>query len=60
MPTIEEFKTYASEYKTLGNDREISARRSTVLLGISRSWTALAHQIEHLTEIDKDEKSKAA
>ena len=43
----------------LGNDQKISARRSTVLLNISRSWTALAHQLEHLKAIVKEE-SKAA
>jgi len=53
--TIEQCRTYAAEYKTLGNDQQISARRSTVLLGISRSWTALAHQLEHLTDIVKEE-----
>ena len=55
MLTIEQCRAYAAEYKILGKDRQNSARRSTVLLGISRSWTALAHQLESLTEID-DEK----
>jgi hypothetical protein len=36
-------------------ERKISARRSTVLLGISRSWTALAHQFEYLAEIRKSD-----
>jgi hypothetical protein len=58
MPTIEQCRTYAAEYKILGNDRQISARRSTVLLSISRSWTALANQLENLTVIVKDEKKK--
>ena len=56
MPTIEQCRTYAEEYKTLGKNRQISARRSSVLLGISRSWTALAHQLESLTVIVKDER----
>jgi hypothetical protein len=55
MPTIEQCKTHAVEYKILGTDPKISARRSAVLLGISRSWTALAHQLEALTVISKDE-----
>jgi hypothetical protein len=55
MPTIEQCRTYAGEYKILGKDQQISARRSSVLLSISRSWTALAHQLESLTVIDKDE-----
>ena len=58
MPTIEQCRTYAAEYKILGNDRQTSARRSTVLLSISRSWTALANQLENLTVIVKDEKKK--
>jgi hypothetical protein len=60
MPTIEQCRTYAAEYKILAKDQQISARRSTVLLGISRSWTALAHQLENLTAIAKEEESKAA
>ena len=56
LPTAEQCKAYAAEYKILGNDGQISARKSSVLLGISRSWTALAHQLEHLTEIVKSER----
>jgi hypothetical protein len=55
MPTIEQCRAYASEYKILGCDRRISARRSSVLLGISRSWIALSHQLESLTVIVKEE-----
>jgi hypothetical protein len=51
MPSIEECKTYASNYKTLGADPANSARRAAVLMGISRSWTALAHQFENLATI---------
>ena len=46
---------YAEEYKTLGQDQQNSARRANVLLCISRSWAALAHQLENLTIIVKDE-----
>ena len=56
MPTIEQCRTYAAEYKLLATDQTISARRSSVLISISRSWTALAHQLENLTLIDKDER----
>jgi hypothetical protein len=45
MLTIEQCRTFAAEYKT-------------VLLGISRSWTALAHQLENLMAIVKDEGRK--
>ena len=55
MPTVEQCRTYAAEYKTLGKDRHISARRSSMLLNISRSWMALAHQLETLTLVVKDE-----
>jgi hypothetical protein len=56
MPTIDQCRAYAAEYKVLGNDKQVSARRSSVLLGISRSWTALGHQLESLTLIVKDER----
>jgi hypothetical protein len=55
VPTVEQCRTYAAEYKILGNDQRISARRSSVLLNISRSWMALAHQLENLTLVVKDE-----
>jgi hypothetical protein len=55
VPTIEQCRTYAAEYRILGKDQKISARRSAVLLGISRSWTALANQLESLTAIVKEE-----
>jgi hypothetical protein len=55
MPSIEQCRTYAAECKVLGKEQQISARRSAVLLGISRSWTALAHQLENLMVTVKDE-----
>jgi hypothetical protein len=55
MPTIEQCRACAGEYKILARDQKISGRRSAVLLGISRSWTALAHQLENLTAIIKEE-----
>ena len=55
MPAIEQCRTYAAEYKTLAIDQTISARRSNVLLSISRSWAALANQLEALTVIVKEE-----
>jgi hypothetical protein len=51
VPTIEQCKTHATEYKILGKNPKISARPSAVLLGISRSWTALANQLVALTII---------
>jgi len=35
----------------LATDPANSARRSSVLMSISRSWTALAHQFENLATI---------
>jgi hypothetical protein len=60
VPTIEQCRTYAAEYKILGRDQKISARQSAVLSSISRSWTALAHQLENLTAIVKGEGKQAA
>jgi hypothetical protein len=60
MPTIEQCRTYAEEYKVMGKDQHNSARRSSVLLNISHSWTALAHQLESLTAIVRDEENSAA
>jgi hypothetical protein len=54
-PTIEQCRAHAAEYKLLGKDQQISARRSSVLRSNSCSWVALAHQLENLTSIMKDE-----
>jgi hypothetical protein len=51
MPTIEQCREYALECRERANDRQISERRSSVLMNISRSWTALAHQLESLAGI---------
>jgi hypothetical protein len=55
MPTIEQCRTYAAEHKLLGADPRISARRSAVHKNISRSWAALANQLESLAIIVKSE-----
>ena len=54
MP-VEQCRAYAAERKILGADPRLSARRSAVLMNISRSWTALAHQLENLAVIVKSE-----
>jgi hypothetical protein len=41
--------------QTLATDPRNSARRKSVLMNISRSWTALASQIEILASIVKSE-----
>ena len=55
MPTVEQCRTYAANYKTLADDPANSARRSVVLMGISRSWTRLANQFDSLAIIVKSE-----
>jgi hypothetical protein len=55
MPTIEQCRAHAADYKILGKDQQISVRRSSVLLSISRSWIGLAHQLENLAIVVKDE-----
>ena len=55
MPTVEQCRAYAAEYKSLAKAEQISSRRSTVLTNISRSWTALAGQLDALQVIVKDE-----
>jgi hypothetical protein len=55
MPSVEQCRAYAAEYKFLGADPRNSARRAAVLTNISRSWTALGHQLESLADIVKSE-----
>lgn len=55
MPTVEQCRAYAADYKILGVDPTNSARLSAVLKNISHSWTALAHQLESLADIVKSE-----
>jgi len=55
MPSIEQCRAYAAEYKMLGADPKNSARRSALLINISRSWIALGHQLESLADTVKSE-----
>jgi hypothetical protein len=55
MPSAEQCRAYAAEFKILGADPRNTARRSAVLMNISRSWTALANQLESLAIIVKSE-----
>jgi len=54
MPTVEQCRAYAAEHRLLGVAPRNSARRSAVHKNISRSWTALAHQLESLAIIEKE------
>ena len=58
MPSVEQCRAYAAEYKLLGAHPKNSARRSAVLTNISRSWAALANQLASLAGIEKSEESK--
>ena len=55
MPSVEQCRAYAVEYKILAANPRNSARQSAVLMNISRSWTALTHQLESLAVIVKTE-----
>ena len=60
MPSVEQCRANAAAYKKLGADPNNSARRASVLKGISRSWTALANQLENLAIIEKSEGDEVA
>lgn len=55
MPTIDQCRTYAANYKILAADPANSARRAAVLTNISHSWTALGNQLETLALIVSEE-----
>jgi hypothetical protein len=55
MRSVEQCRAYAAQYKKLGIDPKNSARRSTVLMSVSKTWTTLAHQLENLAMIEKSE-----
>ena len=55
MLTAEQCKTYATEYQHLGREANISTRRATALMGISKSWKILAGQLDRLAAIVRDE-----
>jgi hypothetical protein len=55
MPTAEQCRAYAEHHKMLAANSKNSARRTSVLTSISRSWAALASQLENLAGILKAE-----
>jgi hypothetical protein len=55
-PTVEQCKRFAENFKFHAADPKNSARRSTVLNSIARTCTALAHQLENLAMIEKEER----
>jgi hypothetical protein len=59
MQTAEQFDLYAEEYLALATERDISIRRATALMGISRSWIILAEQLRRLAQIEENERRAA-
>ncbi|MET4483128.1 hypothetical protein [Bradyrhizobium sp. F1.13.3] len=55
MPSAEECRAYAANCKLLGAEPGNSARRSSVLTSMSRSWTALASQLDSFAGIVREE-----
>jgi hypothetical protein len=59
MQRPEQLDVYAEEYLALAMERDISIRRATALMGISRSWTILAEQLRRLAQIEENERRAA-
>jgi hypothetical protein len=56
MPTAEECRTYAAEYRRLRDEAaDTSPARAALLINISRSWTVLANQLDRLAEFIREE-----
>jgi acetolactate synthase regulatory subunit len=55
MPTAEQCKGFAVDCQLLGQKADISRRRAELLVNISRSWTALANQLDRLATLIKEE-----
>lgn len=60
MKTAEKCNVYAAEYQAPGIARNISTRRATALMCISRSLVSLANQLDRLREIENEEKQAEA
>jgi hypothetical protein len=55
MPTAEQCKAFAATCQLLGQEVDMSPRRAALLVNISRSWTALANQLDRLGTLLKEE-----
>jgi hypothetical protein len=55
MITAAQCRTYATDCQYRGIAAGISIRRATALLAMSRSWSALANQVERYDAILKEE-----
>ena len=55
MQTAEQCRADAAEYQLLATKADISIRRATLLMNISRSWKSLANQLDRLSDLTKAE-----
>ena len=55
MQTAQQCRAYAAEYQLLATKADISIRRATLLMNISRSWKSLANQLDRLSDLAKAE-----
>jgi hypothetical protein len=55
MQTAKQCRAYAAEYQLLATKADISIRRATLLMNISRSWKSLANQLDRLSDLNKEE-----
>ena len=51
MQTAKQCRAYAAEYQLLAKKADISIRRATLLMNISRSRKALANQLDRLSDL---------
>ena len=58
MISGQECRTYSADCETLGTNLAISIQRATILLAMSRSWSALATQRDRYDAIVKEEDKK--
>ena len=55
MQTAQQCRAYAAEYRLLAKKADISIRRATMLMNISRSWNSLANQLDRLSDLNNEE-----
>ena len=55
METAKQCRAYAAECQLLATKADISIRRATLLMNISRSWKSLANQLDRLSDLTKAE-----
>jgi Zn-finger nucleic acid-binding protein len=53
MMSVEDCRACSAIWLQRGKAQNISSRRATILLALSRSWSSLANQKDRLTAIEK-------